>query len=339
VGNSTSRKQYDLSWGNAVCVRHAFLDGLALKTIFFSLNDVNLNYTAHSGDARLVEITRKVIERQVGTTYEHIFLTNGATGGVTIAMRAYAQRGHKDLVTRDPPYFPIYPAMIKSAGLRHTLFCDPKNWENPVILWDSPSNPQGYVEQSLKAGHVPIIHDAVYHNKVYTYGNFKVMSSDILIGSYSKLLGLNGIRTGWIATNDPLLAERIKSLVEAEYCGLSSASNAVLLQVLKHYRSKTFWESFETKARQNLDDNRTEWAILEKYFGEVPVYRVGMFYYAPIDKACKRLLKKANVTWTKGSSLGTDDDWGRFNIGQDREMIRDAVKEIIKNDKAKKGPK
>jgi aspartate/methionine/tyrosine aminotransferase len=136
-----------------------------------------------------------------------------------------------------------------------------------------------------------------------------------------------------------LLAARIRSLVTAEYCGLSSASNHILLTLLKDYRSKTFWENFEFKARNNLDDNRGEWSKLEKYFCDTPVRRVGMFYYAPTDESCRRLLEKSGISWTSGSSLGTSDDYGRFNMGQDRKLVRDAVKEIIKNDKAKKGPK
>jgi aspartate/methionine/tyrosine aminotransferase len=334
VGDSISSKRYDLGWGNAVAVRSAFLDGLALKTVFFSLNDTNLSYTAHSGDLRLIEITRKVIERQVGPTYRHIFLVNGATGGVTIALRAYAQKGHRDCVTKNPPYFPIYPAMIESAGLRHTLMCEPRDWNKPVILLDSPSNPQGHVEEGFNSNGIPIIHDAVYHSKVYTYGNFKAPPCDVLVGSYSKLLGFNGIRTGWIATNDDLLAVHLKSLVEAEYCGLSSASTHVLLTVLKGCHHPHYWENFERRARNNLDDNRAEWSSLEKYFGDQRVYGVGMFYYAPIDKACRKLLEKSGIKWTPGSQLGATDDFGRFNLAQDKKLVRQAVREVIKYDKS-----
>ena len=335
VENSTLNKTIDLGWGNAVCIRSAFLESLDSKTIFFSLNNANLSYTAHDGDVELIKITRSVIERQVGPTYRHILLVNGATGGCTIAMRAYAQQGYKDLVTKDPPYFPIYPAMIESAGLKHVLMCETRDWNNPVILWDSPSNPYGYIDESFNPKHIPVIWDAVYHNKVYTYGNYKPLTCDVLVGSYSKLLGLNGIRTGWIATNDDLLYLRLKSLVEAEYCGLSSASNVVLMQVLKEYPNRKYWESFENTARKYLDANREEWSKLEKYFGGQNVPKNGMFYYGPTDEACKKLLTNSGIIWTSGSRLGTNDNFGRFNVGQDCKLIREAVKTILKVDKIK----
>src|SRR5579864_8071227 len=111
-------KKFDLAWGNAVVVRSAFLKGLPNKTVFFGLNDENLSYTPHNGDPRLIEITRKVIERQVGSAYRHILLTNGATGAVTITLRAYAQKLYRVVITRQPPFFPIYPSMIEAAGMR-----------------------------------------------------------------------------------------------------------------------------------------------------------------------------------------------------------------------------
>jgi aspartate/methionine/tyrosine aminotransferase len=325
-------KEFNLGWGNAVCVRQAFLEGLDNRIILFPLNDTNLNYTPHDGDPLLIDITRRVIERQVGPTYKHIFLTNGAAGGVTIALRAYAQQGYKTAYTRPAPYFPIYPAMIGSAGLKHVYGIPYTDCLRPVFLVDSPANPTGEIEPYAYPGRV-IIWDAVYHSRVYTNGNEQPIKAEAVIGSYSKLLGLNGIRTGWVATNDDLLAERLKSLVTAEYCGLSSASNAVLLNVLRNGRSKYFWENFENKARTYLDNNRTEWSKLEKYFDDTPVVINGMFYFSHADKKCQELLTKASVVWTTGSSLGVDDTFVRINLGQDCKLVREAVKAVLKADK------
>jgi bifunctional pyridoxal-dependent enzyme with beta-cystathionase and maltose regulon repressor activities len=58
-----------------------------------------------------------------------------------------------------------------------------------------------------------------------------------------------------------------------------------------------------------------------------------MFYYAPMDAKCQELMNKANVTWTKGSAMGTNDGFGRFNLGQDNRMIEEAVKAILKADR------
>lgn len=51
---------FNLGWGNAVAVRHAFLAGMP-KSISFEMNDANLNYTKHEGNAKLIEITKSVL--------------------------------------------------------------------------------------------------------------------------------------------------------------------------------------------------------------------------------------------------------------------------------------
>lgn len=329
-------KTYNLGWGNSVAVRSAFLDTVTVRPITFGLKELEgMDYPPHEGDLALIDVTRRVIERQVGLSYHHILLTNGAAGGCTLALRAYHQKGYDSAFTRSSPYFPIYPAMIESAGLKHVTEGDDRlQGDRPVALIDSPTNPHGLIVSGSIS--MPTIWDAVYHSRVYTSGIYKPMDCEVLVGSYSKLLGLNGLRTGWVATNDPLLYERLKSLVTAEYCGLSSASTSILLTLLSQFKNDDWWESFEGQARDNLDYNRGEWSKIEKFFGGMSTSPNGMFYYSYMDKACKKLMTKSNVVWTTGSSCGHNDDFGRFNLGQDNRLVRDAVREILKNDVRKK---
>jgi aspartate/methionine/tyrosine aminotransferase len=332
-------KTYNLGWGNSVAVRSAFLEhALTQGPIVFGLKELeSMDYPPHEGDAALIEVTRRTIERQVGPTFNHIILTNGAAGGCTLALRAYKKKGYNTAFTRSSPYFPIYPAMIESAGLKHVTEGDDRNeGDRPVALLDSPTNPHGTIVSDGGGLNIPTIWDAVYHSRVYTSGNYKPITCEAIVGSYSKLLGLNGLRTGWIATNDPLLYERLKSLVTAEYCGLSSASTTILLRLLSQYQDNNWWAGFEHLARRNLNDNRSEWSKVEKFFGGMSTSPNGMFYYSYMDKACKKLMAKSNIIWTVGSACGHNDDFGRFNLGQDVNMIRDAVKDILKNDTRKK---
>lgn len=331
-------KQFDLSWGHAVCVRSAFLDHTTGTPVVFGLQELaGMDYPPHEGDPDLIWVARRVIERQVGTYFKHIILTNGATGGVTLALRAYKRIGYDIAFTRSPPYFPLYPGMIKSAGLKHRLEGERKEpGDKPVALIDSPTNPEGIAIEHSGIG-MQIVWDAVYHSKVYTAGTYKPLACDALVGSFSKLLGLNGLRTGWIATNNELLYLRLKELATAEYCGLSSASTIILLKLLRQFKDDRWWDQFEWSARYNLDYNRGDWSKLIKYFGGCEVSQNGMFYYSHMDGAAKKLLSKANIIWTPGSSLGVDhDDSGRFNLGQDCRIVRDAVKEVLKNDRISK---
>jgi aspartate/methionine/tyrosine aminotransferase len=324
----------DLAFGNSVAVRQAFLDVSSGQWVVFGKNTlINFDYQERTGDTELVEMTKKVIKRQTGTDYKYVVLTNGATGGIVISLRMFAQKGYEFCNTRKAPYYLRYPGMIAASGLHHCdeTFCLFEG-EN-VILQDIPSNPLSILSPIRgQDSNIPVVLDAVYMNKVYMQHPINMSKHDMLVGSYSKLLGLSSLRIGWIATNDPLHYERLKELVTAEYCCLSKADT----EIAKSIMAKLDWDKFETVARSRLDGNREEWSKVAKYFGDTPVSNIGMFYYGPMDKKCKKLLEKCEIKWTTGSSLGTNDDFGRINIGQDPALIQKAVKVILRTDKSKK---
>jgi aspartate/methionine/tyrosine aminotransferase len=326
--------RYDLTWGESVCVRQAFVDNVhGNPTVFNTQHLMDFGYPKHEGDEHLISMTVDVIRRQTGFAYKHVFLTNGATGAIVIAMRAYGMVGYNAAWTNKAPWFSLYPIMIEAAGLAHTHDDDGKGmWDRTeyVKLIDSPSNPLGMIG-IVRDVHdpSPTIWDAVYHNNVYTDGKRGTIPHDIVCGSYSKLTGLNGIRIGWIGTNDDRLADILNRLITAEYCGLSHASTEVLLNTLPSLD----WDQFEIQARFRLDLNRTEWQKLSRYFGGTPVSNNGMFYYAEIDDAAKKLMAKAGVLFQSGAKMGTTEGFARFNLGQDNYLVTDAVKAVLKADR------
>jgi aspartate/methionine/tyrosine aminotransferase len=330
--------KYDLTWGEAVAIRKAFLGVNFGESVNFGREELMaMDYTPFSGDEKLIEETAKIIKRQTGMTYDHIFLTNGAAGGCTIAMRAYAKTGTVGVITNPPPYFSIYPTMISAAGLRHVTTQRSYNGSKPhVTLLDSPSNPTGQITDPPHwAMAEDVIWDSVYHTAAYCSLILPAPEHDVVVGSYSKLTGLNGLRLGWIATDNDYLAGIIEKLVAAEYCGLSRPSKVILKYILDLYNEDPDrnWGMFEQCARKYLNNNRTEWSKLEKFFHGTAVPANGMFYYAHMDAACKRLMEKAGVGYQLGSKCGTDDGFGRFNIGQDCDLVREAVKSVLKADK------
>lgn len=341
-------KKYDLGWGESVAVRREFLATVNRPLgVNFSNEDLtNLSYPDHFGEPALVELTRSIIQRQTGNDYKYILITNGATGGVTIALRGLKSfvgpsSSEQICITRKPPYFRLYPSMISAAGLKHAESdLDSGNLGEArihgIILIDSLSNPTCQFSSWQKKidGYDPVIWDAVYYGNVYAPGKHPQPEHDVMIGSYSKLTGLNGLRIGWIASNDKRIYENMKVLVEAEYCGISAASTRIVMETAGKFDDRD-WRFFETMASASLDVNREWWSKLEKFFGGQAVNPYGMFYYAPMDKSCKKLFEKSGIIWSPGSHLGTDDNFGRFNIGQGREVVLEAVKTILKNDKLK----
>ncbi len=327
--------KFVLSWGNTECIRQAFVNVYDGEEFVFDRQKLKkMEYTPHYGNEKLLEITKKVIERQTGKKYPYVILTNGAAGGITIALRAYRQRGLDTVVTNKPPFFPFYPAMFKAAGITQEYIGDKiETRPNVVCLIDSPSNPTGEIGKNIsKMGiGMPVILDAVYNNKVYFSHpkSINLMVFDTMVGSYSKLLGLNGIRIGWIATGDAFLYERFKGLVDGEYAGLSAPSMDLLVHVLKGFN----WDKFEKEAQKQLNNNREEWTKLERFFEEEPVNDIGMFYYGKIDKSANKLLKKSNIEWLPGDVCHHDASYGRFNLGADCSTVKEAVKTVLKNDR------
>lgn len=318
---------FDLGWGNSVAVREAFLNTYHGNPMVLAKEElVKFDYPTHEGDPELVEITKQIVKRQTGQDYKYLYLVNGATGGVIIALRAMKQRGAETCITRPAPFYVKYPLIIKTAGLEQVSKDDPKR--DGVNLVDYPSNPLG-LTTSFGMRDIPTIIDGVYLNNIYMPLTLPVPHHDVMVGSYSKLTGMNGVRVGWLATNDAGLAWRFQDLVTAEYCGLDTAST----NILKHTLQGFDWSRFETSARFKLDCNREEWQKVEKFFQGTPVNPVGMFYYGPMDAKAQEIFKKANINWTKGSDLGTDDGFGRFNMGAKNEVLEEAVKAILKADR------
>lgn len=337
VENLTFNKKLDLAWGHSICVRKAFVESIHPFLVYFNSYDVlKMDYTDHSGDLELIDMTRDIVERQVGIKYKHIFLTNGATGGLSIVLTSLKLLGNKEVVTNFAPFFRMYPDIIENCGLKHSQSNDFKLCEPSLVLLDNPANPTGRlylgdptVSNELLNPH-KVIFDSVYYSKTYLPKIGAIVPKhDINVGSYSKMTGVNGIRIGYVALNDDILATAIESVVAATYCGLSHPQYTVTKYLVKNVD----WDMFELKSKSNLDNNRSEWSKLEKYFGDHKVNDCGMFYWAPADKSCKDLLDRAGVTYFLGSKLYHNDDFVRINIGQDMEVVRDAVKAIIAEDK------
>lgn len=323
--------KFDLGWGNSVAVREAFLNTYHGNPMVLAKEELmGFDYPTHEGDPELVGITRKVIERQTGRNYKHVFLVNGATGGCVIGLRAYSQMGYEFCLTRKAPFYVRYPKMIEAGGVKQIQQGHPV-WENKVVtLLDLPSNPLGLNTPIDLLTQTPVLIDGVYYSNVYMpFRPLALPQHTIMIGSYSKLLGINGVRVGWLATNDDMLAERLKDLVTSEYCGISQASTDLLKHTLQGFE----WDRFEASARFKLDCNRSEFELLEKFFDGTSVPSTGMFFYGPMDAKAQEIFTKANVTWTKGSALGTDDGFARFNLGAKTEVIADAVKAVLKADR------
>lgn len=314
------KKELDFGWGNPYFLLNVLSNH---KSVLHSVVDTKkCSYGPDQGSVELIQQTREVIKKTTGQSYKHILITHGATGAINSILRFMKETG-SDTVRTNKFGYPFYEEMIRKAGLNreHTLVA-PRPPHKSFALIDSPSNPEG--KQSVFGSVYTDVWDSVYHNKIYTENLWIIPGHHIMVGSYSKLLGITGARVGWIATNDieayeALLKDHLHELATINLFSQIAISN--LLDNLD-------LDLFIVQGKKSLDDNKTQMQKIEYIFDNQPVQKNGMFYLAQADKDAVKLLKKCNVKYV---DLG--DNYVRLNVGQSKEMVDNLILTIHKEDK------
>ena len=318
-------KELGFGWGNPYFLLEVLEE--QYKNQWHTTVIDKMYYPPREGDETLINYTRKVIRHTMGINYDVIIPTNGATHAINVIMRVLNRDGYNIIATEKFGY-PSYGEMIRRAGLRRIMLDDPMTYIKQINLIDSPGNPFGN-QSSLKSVH-STIWDSVYHSKVYGADINIHPSHTFMVGSYSKLLGIAGARIGYIAmhSKDNPMASYIDDLKkEAWYnlAGVSKPSTRLVLDILKDISLDKFMERGNTL----LNYNKSEFSKVLHLFDNQPQQEVGMFYCAQADKKTLQLLKKCGITYVE---LG--DDFIRLSMGQKYSVTREAVKRLLKEDKA-----
>lgn len=234
-------------------------------------------------------------------------------------------------------YFPFYPGIAEIHGLTHSPG-DIGTLKDAVQILDSPSNPEGIITGDDLSQHSPLVWDAAYHSPTYGVrikGTREFCTAipphEAMAGSMSKLTGINGIRLGWLATNDPKIYEKASAFVTYDICGASFPSQWLAKEILQNVDMEEFW----TVSKNVLDNNRTELQKLSHLFGEQEIPSTGMFALFEVDNKLKKLLDKTDVITTPGYVCGDDRDSIRINLAHTNSITRSMVKAVLKNDKSR----
>lgn len=318
----------DLKFGDPVVIR-------SLLNNVYPLTDIQLGYRSNDSqsEANIINWVKDYYLQYFGIHYKHILLTHGATGAIDMILGA------------------------KGATIQHIYFCDLAfGWykklaekndyligkvhhvdklignTHAISIIDSPSNPWGDNASDNKVA-ANVIWDSVYASSAFTsISKFSPPSHEFMVGSFSKMFGLSGLRLGWIGTNNDLWGDILQDAVSTSYCGLSAASLDVadrLIQTVDSY-------SFGLMAKGKLDNNRNEFSKLSQIFSTNPLEN-GMFYMGVLDKTNRKLLNKAGIVGLEMKDL-SGKEWIRFNVSDLEEKTSKAVKAILKADfKPKKG--
>jgi aspartate/methionine/tyrosine aminotransferase len=319
---------FDLGFGEPVFARQALSQFYQLDV----LNILNCEYPNVYGDEILVSNVKKYVESQTGWKPNYIIITNGATAAIHL-MCVYFKSYDPDITLQVNNYhFSYYPKIASASGLK---ICGDlsisgfiKNDGKNIYLIDSPSNPLGSISygHGLHGNFYESMWDAAYHNEIYTDKPNLFPKTNVMIGSFSKIFGLAGLRVGFIATDDSNTYLRVHELNDSINCGINLHGQKTLNNIFENVPLDKYY----SKARSFLDDNRTEFSKLESTFGNrIPDH--GMFYPTFYDKKLYDSLLAAgiNVILVKPLNDKTKDGLIRFNMGQDRDLVKQAVS-IIK---------
>lgn len=319
--------KFDLGWGEPVCVREVlnklYTPSLAMSSV------VDMSYAPDDGHAQLIELVEDYILETTGKTYQHIIITNGTTPAINTVLRTLKRYEGAKKISTSPLYFPYYPEIIKKNGLEQVLGHTNKTArvDGEYKLIDMPSNPTGSMSQSY-FNYFDTIWDSVYYNPVYINSpRLALKAHRVMVGSLSKVLGLTGLRIGWIATDSEMDYKRYTSDNLHESCTISVPSQELAIDILENVNRRHFFR----QANTSVNYNRESLNRIKHLFDGQEVQNNGMFYGVFADDKATKILEKANVSYVTLTEDG-QRNFIRFNLGQNNLITEHAVKAVLKAD-------
>ena len=287
-----------------------------------------------------------------------VIITNGAKQALGACFYAMKQMG-KEKVGMKLPYWALLPQLAKMHGLE-CAFTDPDiiftklnsqpdckelrhpQWHDAYVLL-APNNPCGHCDSpntlfnmalDYKNKGIPFIHDAAYYTHTYLpFVHTLPTIGDVQIYSISKMLGLSGLRLGFVVCPNPGFYKLILSYMENMTVGVSIASQMFLYSLMdrmENYPSLT--GRFEGLSSLSLDMAK---AIIKQVNPEIlEVGDVentnGMFGFFKVGP--KADFDKAKINVVGGELFGMPG-YVRMNLAFDVPTMRDIVERLNSNPK------
>jgi aspartate/methionine/tyrosine aminotransferase len=324
--------KHDFAFGDTRGIRKKMLRQ-AKKILSLPLPWEDMGYPPHTGDLALIENTKKLIKDLTGKTYEYVIITNGATHAINAGIHALKTVDTGRLLTHHL-YFGFYPQIASINNLEHKRFAlghEPISTRTDIVLVDSPNNPSGFITpQTFEASRT--IWDAAYWSPTYTkdWKKLYVPPAHVaMVGSYNKLTGINGLRVGWLATNDLQAYFKAHDYVTNTLCGVTSSGQWAVNKILENVNLEVFYK----ESANLIDANKEELGRLNRLFGNQEIPEVGMFALWASDRKINEILAKAGVKFMYGKEVGSDPMSWRINLGNTFDQTRAMVEDVLRADK------
>jgi aspartate/methionine/tyrosine aminotransferase len=298
-----------------------------LKICHIKVED--LSYPAPTGYPPLV----KLLEEKHGAP---VIITNGAKQALGACFYALKRLGW-DYCQEKSPHWALIPPLAKMHGIDMVHANGPCVEDRSPFLLLSPNNPNGHCEspaellelsRQYKEANLPLIHDAAYYTHIYlpeTHTLPKI--GDAQIFSISKMLGLSGLRLGYVVCYNPEFYKLIQEYMEAMTVGVSAASQSWLYDLLdRRMRSfPTLVQRFEGLSSLQLEANKNLCLQINPEVLQVPanIAKVpGMFGW--FKTGPKFNSEKSKINFIDGALFG-ESGMIRMNIAFNYEQMQEIV--------------
>ncbi len=198
-------------------------------------------YSATEGYADVVAATKAHLQAHFSLSPdEHVMMTAGASGALTLAFLTLLDRG--DEILLPDPFFVLYPTLAKIVGatpvnydlypdfrLRADALLSKITDRTRVLVLNSPANPTGMcltpeelatVAQICRERRITVVSDELYYPFLYEGEHHSIKEflgpEALLIGGTSKSMGMAGWRLGW-AAGAPELIDKMRTVQQFTY--------------------------------------------------------------------------------------------------------------------------
>lgn len=319
----------DVSVGEPHVVREHLLNVFDLSIYELPKVDHMYEYPAPNGYKHLVQLLEDKYKAP-------IIITNGAKQALGACFYALKELGYTHCRER-VPFWALVPPLSHMHGI--VMDHSDESLSRLPYLMLAPNNPDGYcgsseellsLSEEYKESNTPLVHDAAYYTPIYMPDGHPLPAvGDVQIYSISKMLGLSGLRLGYVVCHNKEFYKLIVQYMEAMTVGVSIASQVFLHDLLSRMNAyPTLRESFEGRSKMALIEAKKIISQVDPEVLEIPADLVnsnGMFGWFKVGP--KANFQKSKINFIDGALFG-GPGMVRMNIAFNSDQMQEITNRL-----------
>lgn len=288
--------------------------------------------------------------------YNNFILTNGVTHGLYLCLSSLKLKGYTRVIIPSPSYSGYkdicealdleYISYDMNQGFLDDMFDDFTPSISDILIINSPHNPTGsclcnenldQIEMNIKEKGISVVFDCIYDQLIFeesmiidwsSFLSKKIFQNCYFVNSFSKNLGLPGLRLGWILSNEVNIS-KIEPILERNIICMNSVSQKIALKILSRKNNKHFKQ--ELLERRNYlcsELSKTDsLKFMKPNAGTTIIVKVNNI---KVSKIIDHLIDKGIGILPGYAYYGGKEDTFRLSYGYTYEEMDDIVLELRK---------